>query len=73
MSDLVLKPGKGMPADAMVLAAAELRKIRARYRAALKRPAFAQSLDAYGRAHFADMDSRISRVLDARVAIPAGQ
>ena len=73
LSDLVLKPGAGMPADAAVLAAAELRRIRERIRTALKRPAFAPSLDAYGRAHFADMDSRIGRVLEARVVIPAAQ
>ena len=70
LTDLVLKPEKGMPADASVLAAVELRKIRERARAAAKNPKLAASFDAYGRAHLADLDARIGRVLDAKIGIP---
>ena len=73
LSDLVLKPAARMPADASMLAAVQLRRIRDRIRAATRRPVLALTLDAYGRAHLADLDTRISQVLDARVAIPAAQ
>ncbi len=70
LSDLALSPEKGTPADASVLAAAELKKVRERARRAAADPALAPSLDAYGRAHLADLDTRIARVLDAKIGIP---
>jgi hypothetical protein len=70
LSDLVLDPPKGMPADASVLAAAQLRKIRTRAKAASTSAATSRSLDAYGRAHLADLDARIGRVMDAKIGIP---
>jgi hypothetical protein len=71
LTDLALTPEKGMPADASVLAAAQLRRIRDRARAAESSPTLARSLDAYGRAHLADLGVRIGRVLDAKIGIPA--
>ena len=73
LSDLVLKPATNMPADASMLAAAHLRRIRDRIRAATKRPVLALSLDAYGRAHLAELDAQISRILEAHVALPVSR
>jgi hypothetical protein len=70
LEDIVLAPEKGTPADASVLAAAELRRIRERARRTAADPAIAPSLDAYGRAHLADLDARIGRALDPKIGIP---
>lgn len=70
LSDIALSPEKGTPADASVLATAELRKVRERARRAAADPSIAPTLDAYGRAHLADLDTRIGRVLDAKIGIP---
>jgi hypothetical protein len=72
LSDLVLAPEKGTPADASVLAAVELKKVRERARRAAADPALAPALDAYGRAHLADLDARVARVLDAKIGIQVG-
>ncbi len=70
LEDIVLSPEKGTPADASVLATAELRRIRERARRASADAALAPALDAYGRAHLADLDARIGRALDAKIGIP---
>ena len=69
LSDLVLSPVSGTPADASVLASAELKKISAR----AKRAAGTAGLDRYGTAHLADLQTRIGRVLDAKIGIAAGE
>jgi hypothetical protein len=70
LTDLVLSPGRGTPADASVLAAAELKSIRARAKKATGNATLMAGLDGYGRAHLADLDARISRVLEAKIGIP---
>jgi hypothetical protein len=70
LSDLALSPEKGTPADASVLATAELKAIRARVRRAAANATLVAGLDGYGRAHLADMDTRITRVIEAKIGIP---
>ena len=70
LSDLALDPASGTPPDATVLAAAELRKVRGRARAAQKDQKLAGRLDEYGRAHLEDIEARVDRVLEARLTIP---
>lgn len=69
LADMVLSPANGTPADASVLASAELKKITARAR----RAAGTVGLDRYGKAHLADLQTRIGRVLDAKIGIVAGE
>ncbi len=69
LSELALTPKAGTPADASVLAAYELQSIRERAR--LAAAAQAGAADTYARAHLADLDARIQRVLDAKIGLPA--
>ena len=71
MSDMVLAPPKGMPAEAGQAARATLVGIRSRIRKVTANPERNSALDEDTRAHLLDLDATISRTLDARVELKA--
>jgi uncharacterized protein DUF4953/uncharacterized protein DUF5117 len=68
LSSLLLTPAKGTPYDAQALARSELTSLQGNLQSALA----SSNLDAMTRAHLEDLQVRVSRTLDARTVVPAG-
>lgn len=67
MVGMMLQPAPGTPEDARTLAWSELTALKSRLVAASQAP----TADTYTRAHLAESAARITRALDARVAVSA--
>ncbi|HEU5181602.1 MAG TPA: zinc-dependent metalloprotease [Candidatus Polarisedimenticolia bacterium] len=67
LTDLLLEPRPGAPAEATQVARATLVEIRSRVRRITGNPQRLSALDDYSRAHFQDLDAVITRALEAKV------
>jgi len=72
LTDMVIAPDKGLPAEAGQASRLTLTDIRARIRKVTGNPQRMASLDADTRAHLTDLDATIARALDAKVEVKAG-
>jgi hypothetical protein len=71
LSNMMLSPSQGLPAEAGQASRMTLMDIRARIRKVTGNPQRLAALDAETRAHLTDLDATIARALDAKVEVKA--